>query len=149
MSKLRALALLVLPLGCAGKSVEPESPTADEVTDESSGSETEAPPSGDVDVRKLDEVMAQATYSPNPDPQALQQTKAARFDRTDGINITAFCVDVHGVVIEVETKQKFPDDPQVDRILRDTIASWRFKPFMVDGKPIKTCTERSFKLQFR
>jgi protein TonB len=138
MRKLRALALFVLSLGCAGKSVEPERLTAGELMDESSGSAI-----------PHDEVMSQAIYAPHPDAKALHQTKAARFDKTDGTNITAFCVDVHGVVIEVETKQNFPDDPQVDRILRDTIASWRFKPFMVDGKPIKTCTERTFKLKFR
>jgi protein TonB len=135
MRKLRALALFLLPLGCAGKSVEPDRPTAGEVMD--------------VEEAPLDAVMAQAIYSPNPDVEALQQTKAARFDKTDGINVTRFCVDVHGVVMEVETKQKFPDDPEVDRILREAIASWRFKPFMVDGKPIKTCTERRFKLKFR
>ncbi|PRQ05766.1 hypothetical protein ENSA5_00860 [Enhygromyxa salina] len=37
----------------------------------------------------------------------------------------------------------------VDQILRETVATWRFEPFMVDGKPIKACSEKAFKLLFK
>ncbi|EDM74673.1 hypothetical protein PPSIR1_11826, partial [Plesiocystis pacifica SIR-1] len=57
--------------------------------------------------------------------------------------------DTKGKVVDVKTKTKFPGDPQVDKIIRDTIKKWRFKPFVVGGKPVKTCTERTFKIKFK
>jgi hypothetical protein len=38
---------------------------------------------------------------------------------------------------------------KVDAILRDTVATWRFSPLIVDGKPVKACTQKTFKLTFR
>jgi protein TonB len=113
------------------------------------GISTKPSGTGGVAKKPLDAVMAQAVYSPNPDEKLLQQTKAARFDKRDGTNTTSFCVDVSGKVVDVTTKQKFPGDPQVDQIIRDTIKKWRFKAFYVGGKPVKTCTERTFKLKFK
>jgi hypothetical protein len=105
-------------------------------------------PEGAV-VRDLSEVMEHAVYSPNPDQKELQQTKAARFDKADGAAMVAFCVDTQGVTSDIHTVQKFPGDPQVDKVLRDTIARWRFKPFIVDGAIAKVCTERRFVLRFK
>ena len=94
-------------------------------------------------------VVQQAIYAPTPNQKDFQQTKAARFDKRDGTNKTSFCVDTNGKVVDVKTKTKFPGDPQVDKIIRDTIKKWRFKPFIVGGKPVKTCTERTFKIKFK
>ena len=50
--------------------------------------------------------------------------------------------------VDVKTKKKFPNDPKVDEICRDTIKKWRFKPFIVGGKPVKTCSVAEFNLKF-
>lgn len=78
-----------------------------------------------------------------------EQTKAARFDKADGVSVAAFCVDTNGTTSDIQTVQKFPGDPLVDRIIRDTIARWRFRPFLVDGSVVKVCTEKQFLLRFK
>ncbi|NJK32685.1 MAG: hypothetical protein HC927_09900, partial [Deltaproteobacteria bacterium] len=98
--------------------------------------------------KPLSTVMAQATYAPDPDQKLLQATKAARFDKRGGTNTTSFCVDASGKTVDVKTVKKFPNDPQVDKIIADTIKKWRFKPFEVGGKAVKTCSERTFKITF-
>ena len=103
----------------------------------------------DAIVRPLSEVMDHAVYSPDPDHKDLQQTKAARFDRADGVSTVAFCVATDGTTSDIHTVQKFPGDPMIDTIIRDTIARWRFKPFVVDGAAAKVCTEKQFKLLFK
>lgn len=94
-------------------------------------------------------VMANAIYAPNPDPAALQNTNTARFNKVNGISVVEFCVETNGETSGIRTIQKFPDDPQIDQILRETVAKWRFEPFMLDGKPIKTCSQKTFKLTFK
>ena len=98
--------------------------------------------------RPFEVLMATAIYTPDPDPKLLAQTKAARFDRRGGKNVTRFCVDVDGRVVDVKTQSVFPGDPEVDRIIRNTIRRWRFKPQRVDGKPVRSCSQRSFELVF-
>ncbi|KIG19380.1 Ferric siderophore transport system, periplasmic binding protein TonB [Enhygromyxa salina] len=100
-------------------------------------------------VKPLAAVMARAVYSPDPDKALLQQTKAARFDKRDGKSTVSFCIDSTGKVVKVKTKVPFPNDPQVDDILRRTLKTWRFKPLEVGSKKLETCTERTFSLKFR
>jgi TonB family protein len=108
------------------------------------------PPTNDpISIKPLAAVMARATYSPDPDKALLQQTKAARFDKRDGKSTISFCIDANGSVVNVKTKTKFPNDPQVDAILRSTLQKWRFKPLEVGSKKLKTCTERTFSLKFQ
>lgn len=108
------------------------------------------PPSTDgVTKQPLAAVMARAVYSPDPDQKLLQLTKAARFDKRDGKSTVSFCIDGGGRVVDVKTKSKFPGDPEVDKILRHTIQTWRFKPLMVGKKAVKTCSERTFSLRFQ
>jgi protein TonB len=94
-------------------------------------------------------VRAQAIYAPAPDQNKLGATKAAMFDRRPGENETAFCVDPQGRTTDVRTTKKFPGDPKVDEICRDTIKTWRFKPFLVDGRPTKTCSVQVFNITFQ
>jgi protein TonB len=93
-------------------------------------------------------VVGNAIYKPDPDKNALAATKASMFDKRPGTNETSFCVDVDGKTVDVKTKKKFPNDPKVDEICRDTIKKWRFKPFIVGGKPVKTCSVAEFNLKF-
>lgn len=94
-------------------------------------------------------VRAQAIYAPAPDQSKLGATKAAMFDRRAGENETSFCVDADGRTTDVRTTKKFPNDPRVDEICRDTIKTWRFKPFLVDGKPTRTCSVQVFNITFQ
>ena len=96
----------------------------------------------------LSTVMSRAVYSPDPSAQKLQMTRAARFDKRDGKNVTSFCIDTNGRTVDVRTKVPFPGDPEVDKIIRQTIKSWRFKAFQLGSKKVKTCTERTFMLRF-
>ena len=70
-------------------------------------------------------------------------------DRRPGENETAFCVDPQGRTVDVRTVKKFPGDPKVDEICRDTIKTWRFKPFLVDGKATRTCSIQVFNITFK
>lgn len=94
-------------------------------------------------------VRAQAVYTPNPDQDRLAATRAGMFDKRPGENETAFCVDAGGRTTEVRTVKAFPGDPAVDEIIRSTVKTWRFRPFMVEGKAIKTCTSQVFRITFR
>lgn len=93
-------------------------------------------------------VMAHAIYAPDPDPKELKDTAAARFHRIDGLAVIGFCIDVHGQTTDFEVLEPFPGDPKIDEILIATIAKWRFKPFVVNGRAMKTCTKKTFKLKF-
>lgn len=94
-------------------------------------------------------VRAQAIFTPAPDQAKLGATRAGTFDRRPGENETAFCVDTTGRTTDVRTVKKFPNDPQVDVICRDTVKTWRFKPFLVDGRPTRTCSIQVFNILFK
>ncbi|HEY8375495.1 MAG TPA: hypothetical protein VIK91_03355 [Nannocystis sp.] len=94
-------------------------------------------------------VQAQAIFTPNPDRDRLAATRAGMFDKRPGENETAFCVDASGHTIDIRTVKPFPNDPGVDAIIRATIKTWRFRPFMVDGRPVKTCTSQVFRITFK
>jgi protein TonB len=94
-------------------------------------------------------VMAQAIYTPPPDKNRLAGTKAAMFDKRPGENETMFCIDTEGRTVDVRTTKKFPGDPKVDEICRETVKTWRFKSFKVDGRPVKTCSIQVFNISFR
>jgi hypothetical protein len=126
------LLVLVVGLACA-------KPTGGEPNDPQSGAA-----SGEL--RAWDEVESFAIYTPNPDMQALQQTKAVRDDMVEGRSTVQFCVEPDGNTSDVQTIEPFPDDPLIDQIFRDTVATWRFKPLPVTGLPGKVCTRREFTL---
>lgn len=99
--------------------------------------------------KPISSVMAQGIFTPDPDQKKLQSTKAGMFDKRPGSNQTAFCVEKDGKTTDVQTKKRFPGDPQVDAICRDTVKKWRFKPFVVAGRAEKTCTVVTFNLSFK
>lgn len=94
-------------------------------------------------------VRAQGVYTPNPDQQRLAATRAGMFDKRPGENETSFCVDATGRTTEIRTLKAFPGDPGVDEVIRSTIKTWRFRPFMVEGKAVKTCTSQVFRITFK
>ncbi len=104
---------------------------------------------GNVAKKPIGAVMQQAIYAPDPDPKKLQATKAGMFDRRSGVNKTSFCVNTSGKTEDVRTVKKFPNDPKVDTIIRNTVKKWRFKPFTVGGKAQKTCATYEFQISFK
>lgn len=146
---------LAVGLACAQpavhESVVPESDAEESV--DPPPSEPEPLPSANAseapgEMRSREEIMAFAIYTPDPDAQALMMTKAARIDKTDGRSIVQFCVEPNGSTSDVRTIEKFPGDPMVDQILRDTIATWRFKRLAAVGISGKVCTQRVFVIHF-
>ncbi len=100
-------------------------------------------------MKPISVVKQNAIYTPNPDQAKLASTKAGMFDKRGGVGKVGFCVDANGKTVDVRTKKKFPGDPKVDAILRDTIKKWRFKPFVVGGKKTKTCSVAEFNIKFK
>lgn len=107
------------------------------------------PPAEDDHVQqKIAVVRANAVYSPDPDHKKLSRTKAGTMDRRSGESSVSFCVDGGGKVVDVRTRQRFPGDPEVDRICRETVSAWRFRPFTVGGHAKKTCSVVTFDIRF-
>src|SRR5690606_10484116 len=93
----------------------------------------------DVAKKPIAAMRAQGLYTPDCDEKKLAGTKAFTFDKRGGQTHISFCVNASGKVEDVRTVKKFPGDPKVDEICRDAVKKWRFKPFIVNGKPQKTC----------
>ena len=91
--------------------------------------------------------MEHGLYTPDPQQKALSTTKAATFDGRPCANETTFCVDARGRTSDVRTASRCYD-PAVDEVCRDTVSTWRFKPFIVDGEATKVCTTVRFDLKF-
>lgn len=97
----------------------------------------------------LSVVRSQAVYTPNPEQARLAATRAGMFNKMPGENETGFCVDADGRTTEVRTIKAFPGDPAVDEVIRSTVKTWRFKPFLLQGKAVRTCTSQVFRISFK
>jgi protein TonB len=93
-------------------------------------------------------VKGNGIYTPDCDASKLQQTQTARMGNRKGSTKISFCVSESGKVEDVRTIKKFPGDAKVDQICSAEVKKWRFKPFLVGGKPRKTCSVVEFKLIF-
>jgi len=94
-------------------------------------------------------VKANAIFTPDPDQKALSRTKTGLM-RPQGKSTTkvSFCVTTKGAVSDVKTAKRYPGDPEVDRICRDAVKKWRFRPLLVGGRAHKTCTTTTFVIEF-
>src|SRR5262245_40014370 len=133
-----------LLLACAGKA-EPSSQLGPKLGQDqalpsiATASETPVAPAAGPSPGEwvpLETVMVGALHTPDPDPQRLRETNAARFHKRDGLAKLGFCVAEDGTTTDIEVLINFPGDPAVDAIFVDTIASWRFKPIVVGGQAI-------------
>ncbi|MCA9706602.1 MAG: TonB family protein [Myxococcales bacterium] len=132
--------------------IEPPSPAPESIEEAAvePGPPSPAPNAVDgtaIELEPIAEVKARAIYTPDPDIKHLGQTKAALENRS-GIAKIRFCVAVDGKTNDISVTEPFPDDPQVDEILIQTVARWRFKPKMVDGSPVVVCSEVTFNVRF-
>ena len=98
--------------------------------------------------RPIESVRAHAIFSPDPPQRELVLTPTGRASRKQGKSTVAFCIDDSGKVRDVRTKHAFAGDPEVDAVCRRTVARWRFRPFMVGGRPHATCSEVTFEIRF-
>ncbi len=104
-------------------------------------------PKPDKVIEKINVVRANALYSPDPDRSKLARTNAGTMNRRSGKSAVSFCVSAAGKAVDVRTSSKFGDD-DVDRICRETVQQWRFRPFEVGGKARKTCSTVTFDIRF-
>lgn len=91
------------------------------------------------------EAQAAAIYAPGPGRELLAATGAAKAKRSV-TGVVRYCVDAHGRTLGIESRP--PGDAEVDELLRDTVAQWRFTPFAFDGEPKTVCTTVTFDLRF-
>jgi protein TonB len=84
---------------------------------------------------------------PDPDQKALQRTGAGLMNRRALSNKTRFCVESDGKVSSVSVRRS-SGDKDVDRIIKQTVARWRFAPMMVGGRARKACSTASFDIRF-
>ena len=96
----------------------------------------------------LEAVMARAIYTPDPDQKLLAKTATGLLKRGKGVNKTFFCVRTDGKTEDVRTTRKYPGDPEIDRVCRDVVKRWRFRPRLVGGKKVRTCTTVRFEITF-
>jgi len=96
----------------------------------------------------LSVLRARAIYSPDPSAAALAKTKTGLGSHSPGQVKVQFCVGVRGKVSSATVVERFGSDPQVDRICRDAVKTWRFKPARVGGAAKTTCSEVTFDIHF-
>lgn len=105
------------------------------------------PPMPAETMKPIKEVKANGMYTPDPSAASLAGTDAARA-RKPIAGTVAFCVGSEGKTTSVRIARS-TSSREVDQVLVDTIRSWRFKPFLVDGKPATTCSQVVFKIAFQ
>jgi periplasmic protein TonB len=103
-----------------------------------------APPAN----RPIQAVRAHAIFSPDPPQRDLAATPTGRTSKKSGKSTVHFCIDERGKVGDVRTKRGFAGDAKVDAVCRQTVARWRFRPFVVGGRPHRTCSEVTFEIRF-
>ncbi len=104
-----------------------------------------APPKPATD-RPTAVVVARAIYKPDPDQERVRRATARHEGRgCRFVNLTSFCVDLTGTVIRLATRRSSAID-ELDAVLRETVAAWRFTPFLVDGEPRLTCSVAEFRI---
>ena len=85
--------------------------------------------------------------TPDPPAQQLLATEAGMFKKGLHTNRTYYCVHPSGTTETVTTVLKTVD-PQIDQIVRDTVAAWRFKPAIHQGQPTRACGRVEFNFKF-
>ena len=98
--------------------------------------------------RPIGAVMRNAIYAPQPNPKLLDSTKTAQTTRRPGSTKARFCVAKNGKTTAIRTAKKFHGDPEIDRICRDTVETWRFRPFMVADEVTPMCSTVTFDIAF-
>lgn len=96
----------------------------------------------------IEAVMATAIYTPDPDPARLARTPTGLTSRRSGRTTVEFCIGGDGRTRGVRTRSRFSGDPEVDRICRQTVSKWRFRPSRVAGKARTTCSTVVFDIRF-
>lgn len=80
--------------------------------------------------------------TPDPHPDELLMASAGREKSTVQVSIR-FCVDEKGRVVDAEPG--FGDEKIAKMFIR-TLTRWRFKPYEVDGRKTRVCTNHRFRV---
>lgn len=105
---------------------------------------TKPPPTKATPPLPITAVMARGIYTPNPEARLF----VGKADRRPCTNRTHFCVDPDGRVGDVRTA-KSCGDAEVDRICREAVKKWRFRPAKVAGDAHRACSVVDFSLVFK
>lgn len=85
-------------------------------------------------------------YSPDPAPDRLARTDAAAAGEVARVKI-GFCVNEQAETVDVEVLES-SGYPQFDDVCADTVETWRFRAYTVDGVPQRTCSTQVFEVSF-
>lgn len=85
--------------------------------------------------------------TPNPPLDRIIRTELALFHKGLHRNRTYYCVHPSGA-LEVITTVLPTGDPKLDEIVRETVATWTFKPATAAGKPTRACGKSEFNFRF-
>jgi TonB family protein len=92
-------------------------------------------------------VKARAIFTPDPDRQSLAKTPTGMGSRRAGSVTVSFCTGASGRTNTVTIADSF-GDRHVDAVARKAVQRWRFRPMLVDGRPMKTCSKVTFRIEF-
>ena len=97
----------------------------------------------------VDYVMAQPIYRAF-DAEALSGSRTARLGAQPRLRAgVRFCVERNGRITDIRTIYKARGDPGIDRVIRTIVSKWRYRPAIVNGRPVRTCWHRyRFRLLF-
>lgn len=93
-------------------------------------------------------LRAHAIHSPSPPDSEIAKTMAARVHRRPGSSRVSFCVSEIGKVEDARTVNAFPNDPEIDRLCVETVKTWWFRPWTVNGKAHRACSTVEFAFTF-
>ncbi len=103
----------------------------------------------DTTVREpLSSIRVRSLYTPDPKTADLAKTKTGLGARRPGTVEVEFCVGPNGRVANAKVVHGFSGDPGIDRVCKNAVKSWRFKPAQLNGKARTVCSEVSFEIRF-
>jgi TonB family protein len=93
-------------------------------------------------------IEAVAVYAPNPTDERLAQADTIRLGKVGTREgVVRFCVTVQGRTRSIETSTT-TRDLALDYSLREAVGKWRFKPAILNGRPIEACSTAKFVVTF-
>lgn len=138
---------LVFAAACSKSDASGSAAPLDAAPDEAAvSSEPEEPTSAEAQPRAAEFVKAKPIYTPDPPLDELALTAAAVAREPVKVKFS-YCVDVAGQTTDI-TLTEASGDADVDRIVRESLETWRFSPHLVDGVATKICSTAEFNFNF-
>ena len=105
-----------------------------------------APPGADVPPTLLEGYRISGAMTISPDDVTKDEIKAANLGQGSSRLVSTFrvCLDAHGAIESVEILAPSGFDAYDQKVLGQIKDTWRYKPYVRDGKPIAVCTKVTF-----